>query len=60
MDLIQEHYQWIFSGIGGAVIVFFLCLFVKNKKSVQQKAKGNGNIQIGGNVHVREASRKRK
>lgn len=57
MDIINEmvsfigrHYQWIFSGIGVPLILYF---FVKNKASSSNKVIQK-NIRAGGDVVGRD------
>ena len=52
MDWFMSNYQWIFSGVGVAVLGW---LFVRQKSrhSVQQNVNDSSNIaQIGGNVSI--------
>lgn len=50
--LISEHYQWIFSGIGGVVISLFITIMIK-KKSSSNNVKQT-NIIAGGDVTGRD------
>jgi hypothetical protein len=47
---IEKHYQWVFSGIGVPLILYF---FVKNKASSLNKVTQK-NIRAGGDVVGRD------
>ncbi|MFS1429851.1 hypothetical protein LMH73_022720 [Vibrio splendidus] len=53
-QIIVEHYQWVFSGAGIALLGGVVAIFKKkNSSGITQKQKsGNNstNIQAGGNV----------
>ncbi|MGR5503782.1 hypothetical protein ACQKP3_23910 [Vibrio sp. DNB22_10_4] len=54
LQLIVEHYQWVFSGVGIAIFGGVFALFKRSKASgiTQTQKSGNNstNIQAGGNV----------
>jgi hypothetical protein len=57
MNWIINNTEWIFSGIGVAIISFIIGLFLKNKSTkkltMKQKSGNNStNIQVGGNCNV--------
>lgn len=54
MSWLQEHYQWVFSGVGVAIVVSIVGLLGhRATKSINQKAGRNGtNIYAEGNVSV--------
>jgi|GEM_PF-3397982 len=58
-DFIKEYIQWIFSGIGVAIIGWF---FIKNKKDndkenkkqIQKSGKESINIQVGNDFNIND------
>jgi len=49
LDYLINNKEWIFSGIGVAVLSWLF--FGRNKSSISQKSGDNStNIQVGGNV----------
>ncbi|KJG01698.1 hypothetical protein [Photobacterium angustum] len=54
MDWLIENKEWVFSGIGVSVVVFFLSFFNKGKQLKQsQKSGGNSkNYQAGGDIKI--------
>lgn len=46
MDWILENKEWLFSGLGGAILIFFLTKFFIEKND----KKGNNNVTINNNV----------
>lgn len=54
-DFILENKEWIFSGIGIAVISLFVSVFRrKSFRLYQRGGKGSTNIQVGGNISVND------
>ena len=51
LDYLIDNKEWIFSGIGVAVISWVLFRASGNKSNMSQKGGDNStNIQVGGNV----------
>lgn len=51
-EYIIENKEWIFSGIGVAVISWFLLRKSKGLTMSQKGGKGSTNIQVGGDFSV--------
>ncbi|MGS0724993.1 hypothetical protein ACVBKF_02305 [Shewanella sp. 0m-11] len=52
-QLLVEHYQWVFSGAGIALLGGIIAFFKKKTSGITQKQKSGSNsvnIQAGGNV----------
>jgi len=43
MEIIQNHYQWIFSGIGVLILGFIITYFTKENKQEDSKMQNNSN-----------------
>ena len=56
IDCILKHSEWIFSGIGVAVLSLILTLFFKNKsksKHIKQNSGRDSTIMnAGGNINI--------
>ena len=54
--LLVDHYQWVFSGAGVAVLGGVIALFKKKNSSkliqTQKSGANSTNIQAGGNVEI--------
>lgn len=46
---LSENQEWVFSGVGGVVVLFVLTKIFQ-KRSASQSIKGHNNIQVGGNI----------
>jgi hypothetical protein len=54
MDWILKNYEWVFSGVGVAV-VGWLFILRKSKAGVSQSVKNSSNVtQVGGKVNIGE------
>ena len=56
VQLLKEHYQWLFSGAGVVLIGCFFKLFQRRKASGQtQKIKNGTGIQAGRDVTIKDS-----
>ncbi|MCO1669984.1 hypothetical protein FA459_10915 [Pseudomonas aeruginosa] len=57
LNYLIENKEWLFSGIGVAAISWFFLKF-KSSASMKQKSGNNStNIQIGGDLKIKESKR---
>jgi len=56
MEWIMNNKEWIFSGIGVAIISLIIGLFLKKKSTKMKQKSGDSsiNIQIGRDYYVRK------
>ena len=62
MEWVGNNYEWLFSGAGVALIMFFIGKSItKNKKIGQNQCSGESstNIQAGGNITFKESDSER-
>lgn len=60
MDWLMKNIEWVFSGIGVAVIGWFFMLR-KSRENVRQSVKNSFNVtQVGGDVKVEESNDRAK
>lgn len=60
MDWLMNNIEWVFSGIGVAVIGWFFILR-KSREDVRQSVKNSFNVtQVGGDVKVGESNDRAK
>jgi hypothetical protein len=60
MDWLVKNMEWVFSGIGVAVLGWLISLR-KSRAGVDQSVKNSSNVtQIGGNVTVGESNDRAK
>ena len=52
LDYIVNNKEWIFSGIGVAVISWILFRRSSSKKMTQKSGDNSTNIQVGGSINV--------
>lgn len=55
LNWVNSNKEWLFSGIGVAVIVALISLFVKHprsKKQIQKSGNDSVNIQVGDNLNL--------
>ena len=55
IDWLDANKQWIFSGIGVAIIAFIIRLIFnrrQTKKQIQQSGDNSINIQVGDNLNI--------
>lgn len=59
MDWVIENKEWLFSGIAIAIplAVAGWLLSSRRQKQVQKGGKGSSNIQVGGNINIKEKGR---
>lgn len=59
MDWIIENKEWLFSGVAIAIPLAIIGKIIssRNDKQVQKGGKGSTNIQVGGNVNIKDKSR---
>ena len=56
MDWVVQNKEWLFSGIAVAIPLAIAGWFFsgKSSKQVQKGGKNSTNIQVGGNLNIRE------
>ncbi|HIF9169560.1 TPA: hypothetical protein ACX6RM_001800 [Photobacterium damselae] len=56
MDWLVQNKEWLFSGIAIAIPLAIASWFfsAKSSKQVQKGGKNSTNIQVGGNLNIRE------
>ena len=47
IDILSDNYQWLFSGVGVAIIGFVFSKYKNNGINIRQSANGDGNVVIG-------------
>lgn len=55
MQWIIDNKEWVFSGAGIFLLSLFISLFMKNKKSINQKqksGKNSTNYQSAGDINI--------
>lgn len=50
IEFLQEHYEWLFSGIGVAIIVFFLTKVFKSKEN--GATKNSNKVVVNNNIDL--------
>jgi hypothetical protein len=59
MDWLLKNMEWIFSGIGVAIVGWFISR--RSRSGIKQSVKNSSNVtQVGGNISVGECSDRAK
>ena len=61
MEFIEQHYQWVFSGVGSGIIFWILgnknCIRKLNKQNMKT-GPNSTSIQVGGNYTTNQDKEK--